>query len=438
MKLELASFPVRDVRFDRRTSYNEGVLEVDKEGLVKAVLEDKRIASADLDVALPGEQTRIVLVRDVVEPRVKVSGPGCVFPGILGPVETVGEGITHRLSGVTVMASADYLPTIRSGLAAQHSGLVDMWGPGSLMTPFGSTVNIVLVMRLVDGVSEWAAHESIQSALFKVALRLAETTRDKTPKSVETFELFKVDSSLPRVVYILGWTGQEPENMPGPQTAAAFYGTPVQSILPTFVHPNELLDGAVTTSARRGIRHLSTWAWLNQPVVLQLLREHGKRLNFLGVILQRGSVGSEHNKQISAACTSQMARLLKAGGAILGLTSWGGSTCVGMMLTVQACERKGVKTVAMTPEWGGTHGTEPALIFFVPEATAMVSSGSHYCEIELPAPAKVIGADEGQLVAIATGAKQFSPWSALVIPQTIWIVGALDFWGELSFTGKEY
>src|SRR3990167_8277514 len=115
MKLEMATFFVKDVRFSKHTSYDSEVLEINKEELINLVLEDKRVLSADLDVARPGEKTRIVKLRDAVEPRVKVSGPGCVFPGILGPVETVGVGRTNRLSGVTVMISSEYRPTILSG-----------------------------------------------------------------------------------------------------------------------------------------------------------------------------------------------------------------------------------------------------------------------------------------------------------------------------------
>ena len=130
MKLELADFPVKDFRFGSQTSYHNGILEANKEELVNLILEDKKVTSADIDVAFPGEKTRIVKVRDAVEPRIKVSGPGCVFPGILGPVETVGEGRTHRMSGVTVMPSAEYNPTILSGTGGQNAGIVDMWGPG--------------------------------------------------------------------------------------------------------------------------------------------------------------------------------------------------------------------------------------------------------------------------------------------------------------------
>ncbi len=106
MKLEMATFPVKEVRFGDRTGYKNGVLNINKDELVALISEDKRVDSADVDVAYPGEQTRIVNIRDVVEPRIKVSGPGCVFPGILGPIETVGEGRTHRLSGVAIIPSA--------------------------------------------------------------------------------------------------------------------------------------------------------------------------------------------------------------------------------------------------------------------------------------------------------------------------------------------
>ncbi|MBI4528482.1 MAG: beta-aspartyl-peptidase, partial [Deltaproteobacteria bacterium] len=228
MRLELANFPVKDVRFNGWTRYNGGVLEIDKEEVAALVLQDGKVVSANLDVAFPGEQTRIVRVRDVVEPRVKVSGPGSVFPGILGPVETVGEGRTHRLAGVTVTTSANYKLTILEGAAAGRTGLVDMWGPAAQLTPFGSTINIVLMLELRDGVSELEAHAAIQSAELRVAQRLAETTRGETAKDVEVFELFDTDPALPRIAYILGCRTAWHE----PHSGVAYYGLPIRESLP--------------------------------------------------------------------------------------------------------------------------------------------------------------------------------------------------------------
>jgi len=435
MKLELAEFPVKDIHFGKRTSYHNGVMEIDKEELIELVLRDRRIISADIDVVFPSEQTRILNIRDIVEPRLKVSGPGCVFPGILGPPETVGQGRTHRLSGITVMASAEYQPTILGGTAAQNTAILDMWGPAAVITPFASTINIILVLRLVDNVSELEAHTAIQSAELKLANRLAETSRDETPEHEEVFELCEADPSLPRVVYILGCVTILNE----PHSLVAYYGLPIQESLPLFMHPNEFIDGALSTDARRGNGGwTSTWDWQNQPVIFKLLREHNKRLNFLGVILQRTRFITEFGKQVSATATSQLARLLGANAAFISRINLSGNNFVDTMLTLQACEKKGIKTVLMTPEWGGTEGTDLPLVFYVPEATAMVSTGSYEREIRLPAPAKVIGVEKSKMARLYVGDPPFDPWSELTRDGWRDILGGIDWFGGMRITCNEY
>ena len=358
MRLELADFPVKDIKFSKQTSYKKGVLEIDKEELKELVLQDKRIASADFDLAFPNEKTRIVNVRDAAEPRVKVSGPGCVFPGVLGPADTVGEGRTHRLSGVSVIASAKYTPTLLGGLPVATCGILDMWGPGAQITPYGMTKNLVMMVRLLDPITEQEAHEAILGAELKVAVQLAETTRDKTPERVEVFELPEVDPSLPRVVYILTCSCDKA----GPHSGVAFYGLSIRESFPTFVHPNEFLDGAITSDARRGRGSwVTTWQWQNQPMLLELLRQHGKRLNFLGIILERTEIMSLLGKQVQAKTASQMARLLGADGAIVTKTTASGNGFIEVMLTVEECEKKGIKTVLTTVE-EGEDGTELPLV----------------------------------------------------------------------------
>jgi len=432
MRLELASFPVKDVKFSKQTSYNSGILEIDKEELLKLVLSDKNIASAALDVAFPGEQTRIVRVRDIVEPRVKVSGPGCVFPGILGPVETVGEGRTHTLPGVTVMVSAYYNAATNLGSGGQNSGIVDMWGPGAKLTPFGNTINVVLVLKLIDGVAEIDAHNAIRLAQYKVAQWLAEITKQITPENVEVFELSDVDPSLPRVVYDITFESTWHE----PQQEVLYYGLPVRESLATFIHPNEILDGALSTDARRGNGEVpSSWEWMNNPVIFGLLREHGKRFNFLGVILQRTRYEAEWCKYIGVECASQMARLLRADGIIITKISPSGNNSMDLMFMVQACERKGVKTVFITPEYGGVDGIEPALWFFAPEADALISTGSLDRGHKLPAPAKVIGCEQGELVE-PYPSEPIAPWSELDVERMTFISGGIDYLGFMCHTCK--
>ncbi len=437
MRLELATFPVKDVRFGKQTNYNNGVLEVNKEELLGIVLEDDTIASANVDVAFPNEQMRIVNVVDVVEPRVKVSGPGCVFPGILGPVETVGEGRTHRLCGIAVVTSAAYQPKDLTGTGAPNFSIVDMWGPAVQWTPFASTINIALILKLVDGVTELDAHNAVQLAEFKVAQWLAETTRQRTPEDAEVFELSDVDPSLPRIVYVLSLLSMLNDSRP----TVSFYGLPVGASLPTFIHPNEIMDGVLTRDACHGNPTWppTTWAFLNNPLIFALLREHGKRLNFLGVVFQRTRFISEHGKNVTAQSTSQLVRLLKADGVILTNSTQSGNNLMDVMWTLEACERKGVKTVYLTPE-GGIGPIDTPFPFCVPEVDAIVSTGSYmeHRQLELPVPKKVIGMGKGQTARLFMTGDPFSPYDKLTEASPLAYADGVDWFGIMCNTLEQF
>ena len=139
-----------------------------------------------LAVVYPGEKVRVTGIRDIVEPRMKVGWQAQVFPGTLSPIERVGEGTTHRLSGMAVIATAAYEGTVRAGLAVQRSALLDMWGPGAEASRFSSLIGLVLVMRLKQGLSDLDAHQAIQGAELKVAQRLAEATIGQHAESTES------------------------------------------------------------------------------------------------------------------------------------------------------------------------------------------------------------------------------------------------------------
>src|SRR5262252_8139424 len=114
MRLEIADFPVRKIHLGNSHRYQAGILEVDQEDLVRLVLKDRWIHEAKFDTASPGEPVRITGIRDVVEPRAKFGGDAQVFPGIIAPVLSVGGGLTHRLSGMTVVTSVAYEGMIRA------------------------------------------------------------------------------------------------------------------------------------------------------------------------------------------------------------------------------------------------------------------------------------------------------------------------------------
>ena len=123
MRLELGQVLIKDVKFGDSTVLENGVLTINKEELINLIMEDEHIASVSVDIAKPGESVRITPVKDVVEPRVKVEGPGGVFPGILSKVDVVGSGKTNVLKGCAVMTTGK--------IVGFQEGIVDMTGPGA-------------------------------------------------------------------------------------------------------------------------------------------------------------------------------------------------------------------------------------------------------------------------------------------------------------------
>ena len=434
MQLEMAEFPVTRITLGNGLRYHSGTLEVDQEELTALVMRDERIQDARLAVVAPGEKIRITGIRDVIEPRVKVEGKGQVFPGVLGPVAPVGDGRTHRLSGMAVVLTAEYEGTIRAGLGVQRSAILDMWGPGAEASRFSSLVNLVLILRLTGGLSEIEAHTVMQQAGCEVAKRLAEATIGLKPKRVESYYLGKEKPKLPRVVLIQGCLTDSQHSHSG----VSYYGLSIRESLATLIHPNELLDGAITINTTRGIAyHPTTWDWQNHPIVLSLYREHRRQLNFAGIILERIRFQTHQGKEVIAQNTAQLASTLGVDGA---LVAWlgSGNAFVDVMLTVQACERRGIKTVLVTYEYGGKEGIDSPLLYYVSEANAVVSTGSRDRWLDLTAPDKVVGPYEEIQILSYPGAPKAAANGPLSFDARDMIIGGVDNWGGQGWTCRAY
>jgi len=434
MRLELADFPVKEICLGTNLRYGSGLLEVNGEDLRSLVLGDPRILGVELAVATPGEKVRLTGVRDVVEPRTKVGAESQVFPGVLGPVVPVGGGRTHRLSGMNVVATAEYEGTIRTGTAAQRSGIIDMWGPGAEISPFSSSVSLVLILELAEHLPEVEAHMAIQQAEYRVAQRLANTTAELTPQEIDVYDIDSTKPDLPRIVLIVGCLTESatvPSNV-------SYYGFPIRESLASLIHPNELIDGAVTgNTIKANAYYPTTWHWQNHPLALGLYREHGRQLNFLGVILERVRFVNFPDKEVAAHNASQIASLIRADAAMI---TWMGSgnAFIDVSLTVQACERKGVKTVLVTYEYGGKDGLDSPLLYYVPENSAVVSTGSRDRWIELPAPERVVGPYENIHAMEYPGSPRISAKEPLTLDARDLVMGGVDVWGGGTLACKAY
>jgi glycine reductase len=81
MNLEIGNFQVKNVQFGQTSSYSEGTLTINKEEALSVVFQDDHITEADIVLAKPGDDVRIVPVKEAVEPRFRLSG-GPTFPGV--------------------------------------------------------------------------------------------------------------------------------------------------------------------------------------------------------------------------------------------------------------------------------------------------------------------------------------------------------------------
>jgi glycine reductase complex component B subunit alpha and beta len=368
MRLEIGTFPVTGIAFGPRTRYERGLLTVDRAAALAEVRRDTRIVSADLDIARPGESVRIWPVRDVIEPRVKVQGPGVCYPGICGrDITTVGTGRTHRLAGMGVVevssvnwhdAGGDFVETF-----------LDMSGPYGEMYPHSRLLNLCLVVEPDPALGDEPRNDAVHQAALTVADHVAAATRGLAPHETEVFELGPCDPALPRVVYV--WCVHSPQAMSGSPTAfcTATYGL-TQLTAPWLLHPNEILDGALTGPYRTAFA--MSWTVANNPLFLDLCRRHGRDWNFLGVIVFRTEWTTQHEKQLMANQAAKLATMLGAQGAVF---TWdaGGNEFIEVVRTIQACERLGIKTVFLTSEDDATDGA-PTMLEPLPEADAIVST----------------------------------------------------------------
>jgi glycine reductase len=365
MRLEIGAVPVEDVAFGGQTRYRDGLLEVDADELLALARSDPRITRVDLHLARPGEAVRLVNVQDVIEPRLKVEGPGVAYPGVHGrPTETVGQGQTLRLANVGVTMCADLLP-YKSAPYTIFRGSIDMSGPGAA-EPYSALRHLCLTFETDEAMDYPERNEVAWNATFAVSDRLAQCLAGQTPATVDSFELGPCDPSLPRVLVIANIHSVEHHSGTVFGFGEAVYGLS-RLHPPWLLHPNEILDGCI---AKR-----NTWLNANDPLARALIRTHARDFHVLGVLVQRTRWSYQSEKDLTANQAAKIAKMLGADGVLI-TSDAGGNDFVEVALTVKACERSGLKTVFMSTEESSEDGAKPPWLFTIPEADAVVSLGS--------------------------------------------------------------
>lgn len=387
MKLEIGNFYVKIIEFSNETSYENGILRLNKEELLNFIKEDERITDADLHIVNPGEMIRLCPVKEAIEPRVKVDNRA-LFPGFTGDLENCGHGKTHALKDCSVLVVGKHW-------GGFQDGLIDMGGKGAKYTYFSKIKNIVLVADTNEDFEkneQQKKNDALRVAGHKLAEYIAKCVQELEPEEVEVYELEGITkrsekvNGLPSVVFVMQLQSQMEEDGYNDLT----YGWNTNHLVPTLMHPNEILDGAVVSGSFMPCSSKwSTYDIQNAPVIKRLYKEHGKSLNFLGVILSNLNVSLEQ-KERSAIYVAQIAKTLGADGAIVAEEGYGNPDAdfVGCIV---ALEDVGVKVVGLTNECTGRDGNSQPLVTLDEKLDAIVSCGNVSELIDLPPMEKVIG-----------------------------------------------
>lgn len=385
MRLELGKIYIKDIQFGPATKVENGVLYVNKEELLKEVGGDERLKSIDFDLAKPGEETRIIPVKDVIEPRVKVEGKGGIFPGFISKVDTVGSGRTHVLKGAAVVTTGK--------IVGFQEGIIDMSGEGARYTPFSKTYNLVVICEPKEGVLQHEHEEAVRMVGFKAATYIGKAGKNIEPDEVKVYETkplleqVKEYPELPKVVYVYMLQTQ------GLLHDTYVYGVDAKKIIPTYIYPTEVFDGAIVSgNCVSACDKNPTYVHLNQPIIEDLYERHGKDYNFLGCIITNENVYLA-DKQRSSDMTAKLVEFLGADAVIISEEGFGNPDA-DLVMNCNKITDKGIKTVLVTDEYAGRDGSSQSLADSTPKGDAVVTGGNANEVVTLPAMKKVIGHPE--------------------------------------------
>lgn len=387
MKLKIGNFYVKDIIFGETTKFEQGILQINKKEALSVVYEDENITDADLIIAKPGDKVRIVPVKEAIEPRYRVEG-GPVFPGVTGELMQTGNGTTYALKNSSVLV-------VGKKWGGFQDGLIDMSGEGAKYTLFSELLNICLVADTNEDFEkneQQKKNKALRWAGMRLSEYLGKTVANLEPEDIEVYELNPLtkrtekENMLPNVAFVM----QPQSQMEEMGYNDLVYGWDANHMLPTFMHPNEILDGAVISGSFMPCSSKwSTYDFQNYPMIKRLYEEHGNTINFVGVIMSNLNVALEQ-KERAALFVAQIAKSLGVDAAVVAEEGYGNPDA-DFIACIVALENAGIKTVGVTNECTGRDGASQPLVTLDQKADAIVSCGNVSELIILPPMETVIG-----------------------------------------------
>ena len=310
------------------------------------------------------------------------------------PDPACGCGETVVLRGAAVVLSDFREPGGVTTSKDPDGEIVDMIGPAADISPYGRTFNVVLLALPQEGVDNHVYLAALKKAGLRVSAYLASRAAGAEPDAVEVYdlppllELGRDGKSLPRVVYIFQIISHQFEPVVGEPT---FYGRQIGRILPSLIHPNEILDGALT-SPHPGL-NVQTYQIQNHPIIKELYARHGRDLCFAGVIITTAPNTTSDFEWMADRAAGLAKWVVGADAAVLTKCG-GGAPELALAYAARSCERLGLKTAVAMLQMGADikdakYGA--STIFDFEEVDALISMGMPFMELSLPAVDRIIG-----------------------------------------------
>lgn len=375
MHLETVIHSISDLRFSDSSKLENEVLFVERSQIESLI--SKEVQLADVVLARPGESLRIAPVLDIVEPRAKEEPARTSFPGFsLRSGSSCGTGRTHVLKGVAVIGVAK--------IAGVQEGLIDMQKDAAPFSPFSRTLNLVLQFAPSEDMDTSIVDTAIRESILRVAEFLGRLSLGLESGRVESFEWPLPENSLPKAALVYFVQSQ------GNLRRTYFYDQPMDEWLPSAISPLEVLDGAlVSGNFVMPCNKTCTYIHQNHPLIKEMFGQHGKSLNFVGVILSNEMSRLDDKEKVSQD-VFHLASGLNVSGVVINQEG-GANTLTDVMMLCRKFERQGIKTLLLLNEFAGAEGTTPSLAETTPEAEYIVSSGNNDYLLTLPAVEKFVG-----------------------------------------------
>ncbi|MCR6544571.1 glycine/sarcosine/betaine reductase component B subunit [Dehalobacterium formicoaceticum] len=428
MRLVIESIDINDVQEGLKTCAQEGVLQINFKELEELILKDARIKSVDINLACPGDKTRILNVQDVIQPRCKVDKEDADFPGFIGKMQIAGSGKTRSLRGTAVVVC-------NPSTNRAESGLLDMSGPVAELSPYGKMKNLVVAPYVAEGVGERDFEDAVKNAGYKAAVYMAQAAEGLTVNEVEVFESDLTEcakSDLPRVA--LYYQTYSPQFDYLAVSDKVVYGNNISFNMPIVVHPNEVLDGGfVGWNALKGI---DSYCIQNHGVIKELYKHHGKDLNFVGVVAATANMDADSRNRGASMSAHLIKNILGADAAIIQKIL-GGMPHIDISTTGIECEKLGIKTCVYTTPLTST-GTLGDTILFNDELLDLITiSGNQFekTKIHFQAEKFLGGAADTRLYS--QGIEQYAGDPVIDIEEYL-LAGVHDLTGNREIIVKEY